>query len=140
MRGDANIDFIISLVIFLGFVTFVLVSLNQLVTTETPKSELLEYQEYLVSGKLLNILAYNGRLNVLDQNKLDSVSSCNQLNLGVTTNVYYEVVTRAKTWNCTSAEKIDSSLPYIQRPVYVKLKNGRETPGIMKVWAWGEAT
>ncbi len=140
MRGDANIDFIMSLMIFLGFITFVLVSLNQIVITQTPKQELLEYQEYLVSGMLLKKLSYDGRLNILDQSVLDSVVNCDQLDLGVTTHIYYEVSTRSKTWKCTPSENPSTAMPYIQRPVYVKLKNGRETPGILKVWAWGEVT
>ncbi len=140
MKGDANIDFIISLVIFLGFIIFVLTTLNQLVGNQMPKQEILEYQEYLVSGKLLNYFAYDGRPNILDQAKLDSVSSCSQIDIGLTTNIYYVISTRSGTWRCTPTENISSSMPYIQRPVYVKLLNGRETPGIMRVWAWGEVT
>ncbi len=140
MRGDANIDFVISIVLFLSFIVFIIIVMNTIVEPMGASQDDLLYQGKLVSGMLLNHFSYNGRLNILDQEKLESVVFCSDVDIPTTSDFYYVVDTKAKTWSCTPDINISSGMPFVQRPVYVKLRNGMETPGVMKVWTWPRVT
>ncbi len=140
MKGDANIDFIISIVLFLSFIVFSMVVINSIVIPGGSTQSELHYQGVLVSGMIISKLAYEGRQNILDQSKLDSITNCSGLGIPTTSDYYYEVNTKVGTWSCKPSINISADLPYVQRPVYVKLANGIESPGVLKVWAWPKVT
>ncbi len=133
MKGDANIDFIISITIFLGFLVYLLTSMNQLVITGPPRTGIIESNEYLSSSLVMNSLEYKNKTNILDSDKLDNIN-CTDLGKILNASVYVEVKSRIKDWACK--KEPNKSLPHIERPVYVRLKNGIESPGILRVWVW----
>ena len=133
MKGDANIDFIISITIFLGFLVYLLTSMNQLVITSPPRTGIIESNEYLSSSLVMNSLEYKNKTNILDSDKLDNIN-CTDLGKILNASVYVEVKSRIKDWACK--KEPNKSLPHIERPVYVRLKNGIESPGILRVWVW----
>ncbi len=136
MRGDANIDFIIAITIFLGFLFFILSNLAPITLQSTPKPGPLEEREYLASSLVLQSLAFQGKMNVLDSRKLESLN-CTELGKIVNSSVYVEVNSRLADWKCKN--KPNANLPYITRPVYVVI-NGKLSPGVLKVWVWKEGT
>ncbi len=137
MKGSINIDFIVSIVILLGAVTFILTNINSFIPSSAPVTEL-SYEGDLVSNKLLEYLAYENKSNILDQSKLESIGNCSDIDLGLNAGFHVRVDSRSKSWECNGS--YNPGLPQTLRPVYVKLENGRYSPGIMRVWVWGEAT
>ena len=140
MKGDANIDFIISIVLFLSFIVFSIIVMNSVVEPSGATQSQLLYDGNLVSGMLISKLAYQGKLNILDQVKLENITKCSDVGIPTSADYYYVVDTVAKTWSCVPDMNVSSSAPFVQRPVYVRLRNGKETPGVMKVWAWPRVT
>ncbi|GEM_PF-6561634 len=135
-RGNINIDFIMSIVILLGAITFILVNLNSLIPSSAPRVEL-GYEGDLVSNKLLQYFSYQNKSNILDQTKLDNMGSCSDIDIGLNAGFHVRIDSKSKSWECSG--DFNSGLPQTIRPVYVKLRNGRYSPGIMRVWVWGEA-
>ena len=140
MKGDANIDFIISLTIFITFISLILISLNNNVISEPAKPDIWHDVGYLTSSRLMEYFRYNNKLGTISQAKLDGVTNCTNINLNLTNRFYYKVISKEGDWSCNPGESIGPSLPYIQRSVYVVLNNGRYVPAIMRVWTWKEGT